>query len=135
MTLPGGDRVAPSRKEGDTTARAGGSLGLLGSPEASATGREGTMEGPGQTCPLPTGIPTALIICPPSEDPHSLRQSVSRGHRLDSAQDFQTWCHPRRWTLLGAVRELRLKASSASRKRVLRPQSVPERREGGLVRR
>lgn len=51
------------------------------------------------------------------------------GHSLDSAQRSQTWCHPRRWTLLGAVREWRLKASSASRNRILRPQSAPETRE------
>lgn len=60
--LPSGAGVAPARREDHATEWAGGSPGLLCSPEASATGGEGTMAVPSQTQPLPVGIPNALIM-------------------------------------------------------------------------
>ena len=128
--LLSGAGVAPARREDRATAWAGGSPGLLCSPEASATGGEGTVAVPRQTHPLPVGTPKALTMflfsrylkCEPGPPP------------CLSAQGLHTWCHPRRWTLLGAVREWRPSGSSASRNRVFRPQSAPEMRERDLVR-
>jgi hypothetical protein len=69
---------------------------------------EGTLQGPEQS-PSPQGLKRLtgpLFILMQVPEPNA---------------SFQTWCHPRRWTFPGAVLELRLKTSSASRNRVLRP--------------